>query len=95
MPPVAAMSEAKALVAEEARILGIGLVALLHLYSPQKVILGGGMMKDFDLMEPGIRSEIAKRAMPAYRDVVLETAALGGDAGLIGAAELVFATSSP
>ncbi len=78
------------LVAEEAEILGIGMVNLLHLYSPERVIMGGGMANNFDVLHPAIATHISTYAMPAFRDVVVTRAALGENSGLIGAAALVF-----
>ncbi|NUB45249.1 ROK family protein [Fertoebacter nigrum] len=81
---------AAGLVADEARWLGRGFTNLLHLYSPDVIVLGGGLANAFDLLIGGIRAEINRRAMPAYRDVAVVPAALGSRAGLIGAAGLVF-----
>jgi len=80
---------ALALVEEEARLLGIGFVNLLHLYSPERLIVGGGLSAALDLMHEEIAVTISDRALPAYRDVPVVVAALGGNAGLIGAASLV------
>lgn len=77
------------LVALEAAELGLGIVNLLHLYSPQAVVLGGGVSSGFDLLQPGIAAEIARRALPPFRDVPVWPAALGPNAGLVGAACLV------
>ena len=77
------------LMAEEARQLGIGIVSLLHLFSPQLIVMGGGVSQAFDLLREGIQREIAQRAMPPFRDVPVVTAALGENAGLVGAASLV------
>ncbi|KQT69834.1 MULTISPECIES: ROK family protein [unclassified Aureimonas] len=82
-------SQALALLAEEARWLGIGFTNLLHLYSPEAIVVGGGLSAALDLMEAGIARTIADRAMPAYRDVPVVPAGLGGQAGLAGAASLV------
>jgi glucokinase len=80
---------ALALVAEEARLLGIGFVNLLHLYSPERIIVGGGLSAAMDLMQEEIGRTIRDRALAAYRDVPVVVAALGGNAGLVGAATLV------
>ncbi|BBE73517.1 ROK family protein [Oharaeibacter diazotrophicus] len=82
---------ALALVAEEARRLGAGIVGLIHLYSPEVVVIGGGLSALFDLFAPVIADAVATRAMPAFRDVAVVPAALGPDAGLVGAAALVLA----
>jgi glucokinase len=81
---------ARELVAEEASILGVGIVSLLHLYSPEVVILGGGLAHAFDALYPGIASHVAEAAMPAFRDAAIVRAALTGNSGLIGAASMVF-----
>lgn len=79
-----------ALLAKEARLLGIGFVNLLHLYAPERLIVGGGLSAAMDLMRPEIDRTIAERALAPYRRVAVVTAALGGQAGLVGAASLVF-----
>lgn len=81
---------ARQLVAEEAKILGTGIVSLLHLYSPELIIMGGGMANNFDVLHPAITAHISTYAMPAFRDVMVTRAALGENSGLIGAAALVF-----
>ncbi len=85
--------QAAALLATEARWLGVGIVNLLHLYSPELVVLGGGLGSCLDLLQAGIDEVIRARAMPAYRDVPVVPAQLGLDAGLVGAASLVLAGS--
>ncbi|WP_083638624.1 ROK family protein [Rhizobium oryziradicis] len=81
---------AKQLLDDEARWLGIGFTNLLHLYSPDMIVMGGGISHGFDLLQAGIASAMRERAMPAYRDVPVVTAQLGHHAGLVGAASLVF-----
>ena len=77
-------------LATEAHWLGVGIVNLLHLYSPERVVLGGGVGSCLDLMQAGIDRTIQARAMAPYRDVPVVAAQLGANAGLIGAASLVF-----
>jgi glucokinase len=57
------------------------------------VIIGGGLSQAFDKLQPGISAYVKANAMPAFRDVEIVRAGLGGDSGLIGAAELVFAAA--
>ncbi len=80
---------ASMLVREEARFLGIGIVSLLHLFSPERVILGGGLSHHFDLLKPGIDDIVQTRAMKAFRDVDIVQAEYVGNSGLLGAAALV------
>lgn len=77
------------LVAEEADWLGLGIANLLHLFSPQTVILGGGISNGFSLLLPGIQQRIQANAMPAFRTVPILPATLGENAGLVGAAAMV------
>ncbi len=81
---------ALSLLANEARWLGIGLANLLHLYSPERLIIGGGVGNLLELMHEGIERVINERAMSAYRDVPVIAAELGRNAGLIGAASMIF-----
>jgi glucokinase len=81
------------LVEEEARLLGVGITSLMHLFSPERVIIGGGLSHAFNKLHPGISTYVKTNAMPAFRDVEIVKAGLGGDSGLIGAAELVFAAA--
>lgn len=82
---------ALALMAEEGRRLGIGIANLLHLYSPERIVLGGGLTSAFDLFAPAMRATIAARAMPDFRAVPVEPSALGLEVGVVGAAALVLA----
>jgi len=77
------------LVADEAELLGIGIANLLHLFSPEAVVIGGGVSAAFDLLHPGIQRQIRLRALPPFRDVPMIAARLGQNSGLIGAASLV------
>lgn len=81
---------ARKLVEEEAELLGVGITSLLHLYSPERMIVGGGLSNAFAQLHPGIADYVTANAIPAFRDVPVVKAALGGNSGLIGAACLVF-----
>ncbi|WP_192384934.1 ROK family protein, partial [Mesorhizobium silamurunense] len=75
--------------------LGVGFTNLLHLYSPEVIVMGGGLANGFDLLAPGIRATIDERAMQAYRDVPIVPAELGDRAGLVGAASLILWEGEP
>ena len=81
---------ARALVEDEARYLGIGMTSLLHLYSPDVIVLGGGMSNAFAQLHPGITAYIQDNAQPAFRAVPVVKAACGDNSGLMGAAAMVF-----
>lgn len=77
------------LMRREGELIGIGLVNLLHLYAPERIALGGGVMKSIALLEPHFRRIISERAMPPYRGTPIEVAVLGDKVGVLGAAALV------
>jgi glucokinase len=81
-------AKAKDLVDEEAAWLGFGFCSLLHLYSPDMLVVGGGLSTALDLMIEGIQRQIQRHAMPAFRSVPVVSAALGDNAGLVGVAAL-------
>ena len=81
-------ARALALLDTEATWLGYAFASLLHLYSPEILIVGGGLSSALDLMMAGIRKQIDRYAMPAFREVQVVPAQLVDNAGLIGAAAL-------
>jgi glucokinase len=64
---------------------------VIHVLSPERVVIGGGVANAFALLEPMLRQRVDARLMPPFRGVPLMRAALGDDSGLIGAAQLVLA----
>ncbi|TIQ15935.1 ROK family protein, partial [Mesorhizobium sp.] len=46
------------LIEAEARWLGIGFTNLLHLYSPDLIVMGGGLANGFELLAPTIRATV-------------------------------------
>jgi glucokinase len=81
--------QALELLKQQANWLGIGFTNLLHLYSPDVLVMGGGLANGFDLLIGDIEATIRTRAMAAYRTVPVLRAVLGDHAGLIGAASLI------
>ena len=81
------------LVAEEAMYLGQGITSVIHIFSPDRVVMGGGVSNAFDQLEPGIHDVIRRDAMTPFRTVPVVKSALGDDSGLFGAARLVLDTS--
>jgi glucokinase len=77
------------LMQREGEMIGVGLANLMHLFAPDLIALGGGVMKSFYLLEPYIRRAIDERAMPPYRDTPIRVATLGDRVGVLGAAALM------
>ena len=73
------------------KYLGIGVASFLHIFNPSIVIFGGGVSESGDLIfEPFNASLRAHIFNPAYlENLIITTAALGDDAGLLGALALV------
>lgn len=70
--------------------IGLGLVNLLHILDTELFVLGGGVaLHTWDFLYPSISQTLIRNAMPSMRDGVrVVQAALGDDAGLVGAASL-------
>jgi glucokinase len=71
--------------------LGIAAANLVNIFNPEAIVFGGGVSAAFDLFAPQVHEEINRRAfpVPAQRCRVMK-AERGDDAGLLGAARLVF-----
>jgi glucokinase len=68
--------------------LGIALAGAVNVLNPEAICLGGGMAAAFDLLEPHVRAELATRAFRLATEALeIVPAALGGDAGILGAAK--------
>jgi glucokinase len=81
---------AKALIDRESDYLGAGFTGLIHLFGPERVIMGGGVSKAFDLLQARIHAVIRRDAMEPFKQVAVAPAGLGENSGLVGAAALAF-----
>ena len=79
--------EAAALFRKAADALAVGVFNLVHLFSPQVVVVGGGMSQAGSLLLDPVRETLGEcpASCPASRASVVRAAA-GDDAGLKGAA---------
>jgi len=76
---------------EVGEFLGEGLVATIRLLDIKTILIGGGVAKSFDLIYDPLLKTLHKNLTPYYtKDIVIKRAALGNDAGIIGAASLCF-----
>ena len=89
----AAAGDAVAMAVTEryAQYIGVGLVGFLNALYPQVLLLGGGVAGAGDALLDPVRRYVAQHAF--VRNIAplppIRAAALGGDAGIIGAAALV------
>jgi len=75
---------------EVGRYLGIGVANMVSALNPDVVVLGGGMMKAGEIILEPVRREVKKRVfLEHYEHLRIVPAALGNEAGVIGAAGLV------
>jgi glucokinase len=80
---------ARRAIERETRYLGVGIANLINLFTPDRIVLGGSLMRSASLFLKGIRTAIAEacRFVP-YERTELALASLGEDANLIGAASV-------
>lgn len=78
------------IVRRSGRLMGLGIVTLLHLFNPEMVIIGGGVSNLGDLIFDPMREAINRHAQnPLYvKDLEIVPAALGEDVSVIGAGAL-------
>lgn len=78
-------------LAEIGRWLGVGLAGLANALNPELVVLGGLFHRIHPHLAAIVEAELDRRALPATRSLVrVVPAALGGNAPLLGAAEMAF-----
>jgi len=75
---------------ESAEHLGNGLVTVVNLLNPRVIVIGGGVSNNHRFLFKTVRNVISRRAMSTQSSMVkIVRAALGDDAGIIGAQVLV------
>lgn len=81
-------ADARQIVEQTAYYLGVGLGNLITILAPDVIVLGGGVMQSFDLFYPVMRATITKNVtLVPSEQVKIVPAALGQNAGVIGAAK--------
>jgi glucokinase len=81
---------ARKVMSDTGMFLARGLATLVNLLDLDLIVLGGGVIRSLDLLEPTLSKTLRERiVMPDERPLRLEVTALGYEAGLIGAATLI------
>jgi len=81
---------ARRLICEAGRYLGIGIANAVNLFSPEMVVIGGGVSRAGDLLFNEIKCVVRKRAFTTMVNLPeIVPSSLGEDASSIGAAALV------
>ena len=66
--------------------IAFGITGLIHVFNPEIVLIGGGISREEERFICPLREKILSRAMPRFaEDLEVEAAALGNNAGLLGA----------
>jgi glucokinase len=85
-------ADAMRVVAQIGRYLGAGLTNIAAFYAPDVVVIGGGVSRHFDLLEPGMRDMLSRTCgIQPGAGIELRQSTLGENAGILGAAYLVLA----
>ncbi|MGQ9560535.1 MAG: ROK family protein [Candidatus Oleimicrobiaceae bacterium] len=78
--------EALAAVTQTSSYLGAGIASFANALNPEVVIIGGGVAEAGDFFLARVAAAVQQRAMPtAWKNLKIRRAALGNDAGVIGA----------
>ncbi len=81
------------LMERESRLLGMGFASILQIFSPELLLVGGGViLGNPELLNHARAVAYAHVKVPLYRDVPILLASLGEAVGLLGAATLAFAS---
>lgn len=75
------------IIEETARYLAVGISNVMNVLNPDAVVVGGGVMGAGDLLLGPLRDFVRELTFDVqYRDARIVAAALGGEAGIVGAA---------
>jgi glucokinase len=80
------------IIQEAGRVLGLGMVSLLHLFNPEILVFGGSVSDNMgELLWAPMRRAIQKYCIDSsyWQDLRIEPAALGENVSIFGAAALV------
>lgn len=78
---------AKTVVEQYIRYVSYGLISILNIFQPSKILIGGGISKEGDYLLNPLRKYVYAGDYNKYREKTkIEAATLFNDAGIIGAA---------
>ena len=86
---------ATGVVQEAALALGCGFVTILHSFNPDRIVLGGGVSQEWERLRPIVESYVDAHVMDHIKKLgfTIEVSPLGDDAGILGAAALVWSSA--
>jgi glucokinase len=71
------------------KVWATGAVGLIHAYDPERIVIGGGVMRSAAVILPYIQAYVTQHAWTPWGKVEVVAAQLGNDAGLFGAIPLL------
>lgn len=87
---------ARLVIKQATYYLGCAVSSLINTFDPEMVVIGGGLAQAGDILFKPLRLMVKKGIMPhLYRQPKVVPAKLGENAGLLGAAAIVFSATSP
>ena len=89
-------AEALAVWQTYGRLLGLGVSSLLYVFTPERVLIGGGLSGASAHFLPAVWAEVEQRVQPASREgLTIQRCSLGNGAGRLGAAYLALQRLGP
>jgi len=86
---------AREILRDAGRFLGVGIANIINIMSPEAIILTGGLVGAWNIYVQEAVKEASRRAFKELFDAVkIIPSSLGDDAGIVGAASLVFMETS-
>lgn len=81
----------RTILREAGKILGIAIANIINIFSPDAVVLTGGVSRAWNIYADSAIKEASRRALKElFKRANIIRSALGDDAGIIGAAMLIF-----
>jgi len=71
------------------KVWATGAVGLIHAYDPERIVIGGGVMRSAGIIVPYVQAYVKEHAWTPWGKVEIVAAQLGNDAGLFGAIPLL------
>jgi glucokinase-like ROK family protein len=78
------------LLQRSGHLVGAMLASVVNFFNPSLIVIGGGVASAGDQLLAAVREAVYRRSLPlATRDLLIVPSALGGRAGIVGAAAMV------
>ncbi|MCK4308391.1 MAG: ROK family protein, partial [Candidatus Atribacteria bacterium] len=79
------------IVEEAISYLGVAIANIANILNPEMVVLAGGITNEGDKLLIPLKKEVEKRTLPSnYKSLKIVIGELGGNAGILGAAALLW-----